>query len=277
MGFFDVVSNCIYQQDGHKDYGPDYADDPEGKGACAGAIQNARFQIDNQAYDRLSDTLEAIVDYPSIKEYRFGNKFDIYVTGYVHFFNVDTTDCNEWSFGAPVFSGTRHYPKLSQVLRRDINDLVERVNSVYRRAVADFNQVGSNSPNTVATFVDISPSFNGHRFCELGHNSDDQYNSADVWIWNLSSHIFSGKARDGIASIPNEQVWTGDDNDPKIMDSVIQQIQTSGGMFITDPLGGSDPSEIQPVLGVKARCFHPTHKGHESIKNTVLTAVKGHV
>lgn len=35
-------------------------------------------------------------------------------------------------------------------------------------------------------FLDPSPLYNGHRFCEPGHTLNNQYFLNDVWFWNLS-------------------------------------------------------------------------------------------
>jgi hypothetical protein len=36
-------------------------------------------------------------------------------------------------------------------------------------------------------YIDISPAFDGHRFCEAAHDADnDQWYNKDVWFWNLN-------------------------------------------------------------------------------------------
>jgi lysophospholipase L1-like esterase len=275
LGFFNVASNCIYQQDGTKDYGPQYKDDTQRTGECAKAIDQARNNINDLAYGQITAIFKKIVESPNINN---GNKFDIYLTGYVHFFNVDTTDCNSWDFGAPVLpSQTQHHPLLSQELRTDMNDLVQRVNDAYSQAVHDYLYDPSIPTNVDVTFVNITPIFDGHRFCEAGHTRDDQYNSPDVWIWNLSTHLFSGKAAvDGVPD-PTDPNYPTDQSD--ILSQQLAQSLSVGGLFDLDDATGtlSNPTGVQPFIGMKSRPFHPTHSGHAAIAQVLIDVIKGHI
>ncbi|KAI1272796.1 hypothetical protein F5Y07DRAFT_378833 [Xylaria sp. FL0933] len=60
-----------------------------------------------------------------------------------------------------------------------MNDGVERVNRVLERVA---NDVG----DPRVKFLDISPAFDGHRFCENNHNYKEQWYNADVWLWNFN-------------------------------------------------------------------------------------------
>jgi hypothetical protein len=135
--FFDVVESYIYQyKPGF--YGPEY---PDESGACAQAIKKAQLAISNPIF---ANNLRILALQRWRQEISCVQDF---LTGYAHFFNVDAdaTRCNNQSF-CPTLGRN---PKLSMELRVAINDLVEQVN---------------NNPNI--HFVDISPGFNGHRFCE---------------------------------------------------------------------------------------------------------------
>ena len=96
----------------------------------------------------------------------------------MHFFNVDADSkrCNDISFG-PGF----HKPKLSLELHQTINDLVEQVNNLYRDVAASMN-------NRNIHFVDISPAFNGHRFCKPNNDdwdNEDEHQQGETWVWNF--------------------------------------------------------------------------------------------
>ena len=93
--------------------------------------------------------------------------FQLYITGYAHFFNIDTDGCNTTSFGAlPV-----HQPLLNIALRSAINGLVQDLNDMYQAAITE-----ENDPNV--HYVDVSESpndgFDTHRFCDIGIT--DKYN-----------------------------------------------------------------------------------------------------
>jgi hypothetical protein len=76
----------------------------------------------------------------------------------------------------------------------------------------DFNSSSNKPVIATAHYVDISVNSNSHRFCEAG-NSLDQYNSANVWILNLSTHIFRGKAFDPTGpSVPGGEIQYEDSN-----------------------------------------------------------------
>jgi hypothetical protein len=60
--------------------------------------------------------------------------FYLYVTGYAHFFNENTDDCDKWSFSAfPRFADDM--PLLTKPLRKEINGLAEQFMTVYVRTI----------------------------------------------------------------------------------------------------------------------------------------------
>lgn len=223
-GFFAVVRDCIYQYEAGP-YGGEYPAD----GSCKDAILTVqRFISSGQLEEGVRSQAIQVVYDAGVENFP---NFKLFLTGYAHFFNVDddATDCNTQSFGVLAY-----YPKLTMELRKAINDLVEQVNTIYRNVVASMN-----NPNI--QFVDISPAFNGHRFCEPGHNNYDNENDKQegvTWIWNF--HYF----------------WPdGVDN------------------------GTAPASEFEPVgsdlsRGELARIFHPTRQGHGAIKEILKSAVR---
>lgn len=219
-----MVRDCIYQYEAGP-YGGEYPAD----GSCKDAILTVqRFISSGQLEEGVRSQAIQVVYDAGVENFP---NFKLFLTGYAHFFNVDddATDCNTQSFGVLAY-----YPKLTMELRKAINDLVEQVNTIYRNVVASMN-----NPNI--QFVDISPAFNGHRFCEPGHNNYDNENDKQegvTWIWNF--HYF----------------WPdGVDN------------------------GTAPASEFEPVgsdlsRGELARIFHPTRQGHGAIKEILKSAVR---
>jgi hypothetical protein len=91
----------------------------------------------------------------------------LYVTGYLHFFNIDTEDCKYTSFNYN-FSGYKplYDPRLAYLdrgIHNELNNLVTDVNSFISQVVTNTNDA---ERSTRIHFVDVSPSFNGHRWCE---------------------------------------------------------------------------------------------------------------
>jgi hypothetical protein len=68
---------------------------------------------------------------------------------------------------------------VSNRLQTDFNDAIQAVNNILEKVANDVN-------DHRVKYIDISPAFNNHRFCEDHHNIADQWYKPDVWLWNLS-------------------------------------------------------------------------------------------
>lgn len=169
----------------------------------------------------------------------------IYHTGYAHFFNIDEEWCNEESFGAiPGIVPGSHKPKLSQQLRSDVNELVQQVNNVIQQTVSTFS-------DSKFGFVDISPSFDGHRFCEAGGTHTGQYYSDNVWFWNLSYPWFG-------ALDPTNST----------------DVDLDGPLFGSNSTTYSGSGDGNAVEGWRFRPFHPKSAGHEAIMNAIIPQLR---
>jgi hypothetical protein len=179
--FGAVVTKCVFQPEPLTDWGPEY---PDPSGACAQAFNTASHYIDNQERAALQglyiDEFNTVVDILSHPEVKGNDGFNLYILSYAQFFHVsednwcDNATSSE-SFAVPNI--WRKKPKLSVQLRTDLNDAVVRVNKVLQRVVTDV-------ADSRVKYVDIDAAFEGHRFCEDKHSSDDQYINPDVWLWN---------------------------------------------------------------------------------------------
>ncbi|KAI0406387.1 SGNH hydrolase-type esterase domain-containing protein [Xylaria palmicola] len=243
-GFGDVVKNCIYQPDPSETYG-----DYPGPGLCAESLGRSNDYINKPGEGGLYyDEVKTLMDVLGHDAVRDNDNFRLYVLGYAHFFNLGANYCDDISFG-PL----RHRPKLSNQLRTDINDGVERVNQVLARAVGDFT-------DPRITFIDISPAFNGHRFCENSHSYQDQWYSTDVWLWNLNT-----PADDPPADPALINGWlNGGSAMADISPDAGLGVEMQGGVE-TDGSGGStgQPTWFQ-------RPFHPKKGGTQAIANIVI-------
>lgn len=89
--------------------------------------------------------------------------------GYPQFFNSETLECNERSFGFWRFG---FHPLLTVEKRRTINSLVRLMNEHIELAVDRVNVI--RGPNTVL-FVTVDDQFENHRFCDPGVADGDAW------------------------------------------------------------------------------------------------------
>jgi hypothetical protein len=166
VGFGDVARNCIFQSP-LESYGAAY---PDAAGKCKQAVDAANGRINDRGETSglLYDTKRTIQDILDHDNFKDRPDFRLYVLGYIHFFNVDSPDsdwCNTVTFApAGSYLGKQ---VLTNQLRTDINDAVERVNRVMQEAAGSFdNRVG---------YIDLSAAYNGYRFCEKGATYNEQW------------------------------------------------------------------------------------------------------
>lgn len=110
------------------------------------------------------------------------------MTSYVDFFNTDTTDCDKTTFH---YVWARYDPPsdwplnrivlLSTNLRKELNDLVQRLNKAISNAVDAANhQHGSERVH----FVDLQPKWNDqHHWCENGNFHEPDASRQDTWFF----------------------------------------------------------------------------------------------
>jgi hypothetical protein len=156
-----------------------------------------------------------------------------------------------------------------------MNELVALFNDVQRETVNAY--VPSTSGVFHAHFMPVSDLFKGHRFCELDHSFNDQFYSADVWIWNL-------------------QWWNGD---LSVDDTSAEPVTEGGVTRMRRPVGApsgpipimslntDDRNELDNLLfqpgadatsqsgfGWTARPFHPKPRGNAAMKDFFIQRLK---
>ncbi|RYP93631.1 hypothetical protein DL770_000263 [Monosporascus sp. CRB-9-2] len=256
--FGAVVADCIYQPD-RSSYGPEY---PDPAGRCAQRLADSNKYIDQEGehglYQDEVNTVLGMLRHPAVKD---NKNFRLYILGYAHFFNLGANYCDDISFGAVPLIGNK--PKVSNRLRTDLNDGVERVNKILARVA---NDVG----DARVKYLDISPAFNGHRFCEDHHSFEDQWYSTDVWLWNLNT-----PADDPPADPALMDAWLNAGQLPdgttvtSYPDGTMIGVELQGGVE-TDGSGGSTgegPTWHQ-------RPFHPKHGGAHAIADIIIAQAK---
>lgn len=254
-GFGGVVSNCIYQPG--FGYGADY---PDRSGLCAQSLANSNNYINNAGNDGLyQDEMNTVMDLLNHPSVRDNKDFKLYILGYAHFFNLGANYCDEISFSVMKYIPKGSAQKLSNRLRTDMNDGVERVNRILQRVAADVN-------DPRVKFLDISPAFNGHRFCEDNHNYQDQWYSTDVWLWNFNTPADDPPADpDLINQWINGYEFPDGSTLPEYPNGTTVGVEAQGGVE-TDSSGGS----TGPAPTWSFRPFHPKQGGTQAIANTVI-------
>lgn len=250
--FSDIARACIYV--GHAGLG-DGKEYPNPDGDCYQAITKWEEYIlsDSQVakgslYFDHHQTLLDILDWSTIKG---RDDFYLYIVGYAEFFNTSPGSdwCNDQSFGKV------HKPSLTNTLRSKMNELVRNVNSKIAQSVTDMH-------NDHIKFLDPSPLYEGHRFCEPGQTLSNQYFLNDVWFWNLSPPEDDPDYLN-ILTDPLQPVWQAawlaGDLYPNGTKATQDQIMAM--------VGGSNPYS-------SGRTFHPKNGGHTAIKNGMISLLR---
>jgi hypothetical protein len=252
LHFSDVARACIYQP--YKlDYGPDYSEDPDRKGQCAQEIDKVRTAL--KTYDaQIANTLRVILKHKNTAP---KSTFDLFVLGYVHFFNdAVQSECNQWTFALWQPLPFHKNPLLSYPLRRDLNDLVGQLNDRIKMAV---DAVGKDAPQgSRVHYVEISSKFGGRRFCEAGHTFDDQYYGNKMWLWNL--------ARKDVVDLADKNRATEKPPGEVDKEGLDPGVTPEGQIIPVPPISWN--------YGLTARPFHPKSEGHAVIKDAIMEAIK---
>jgi hypothetical protein len=124
--------------------------------------------------------------------------FQVYVPGYIQFFNEQETACDQFSWGYWPFSK----PKLTTDLRKQLNDKTRQINDQIKSATKDLERMG-------VIFIDgLDEAYKNHRFCESRHT---EYPMIDYETWFWSPYNKFNTPSEGPGD-PNEAYPDGDVN-----------------------------------------------------------------
>ncbi|KAH4847848.1 hypothetical protein HBI46_091460 [Parastagonospora nodorum] len=152
---------------------------------CIDAEKKAQDMMSDQGPDGMKAKLKAV--YRRILEKSGRSDFQLYVTSYVEFFNIATTDCDKSTFHY-WWAGYNPSPDpvsnrivyLKQDLRVEIVNLVSDLNRLIESAVTEANQEhGGYQIN----FVDVNARFNAHRWCEQGDWHEPAPGVDSTWLF----------------------------------------------------------------------------------------------
>lgn len=236
----------------------------------------------------------------------------VYVTSYTGFFNADpgNTQCDDVTFWywRPGKSGdhVENRVYLDVNVRSELNDLVNQLNTMLSSSVS---QVIADTNTARIHFIDISPQFDGHRWCEPNIQEPDS-DTAQTWFFlsawidrppppaddpdELSAQDAADlaviQANGNQINIPNPSICEASLGDnPDLWDQwlckvVAQDIaQNSTGLWATEVQlanaaltnGDFTSQEVgffMPTRQIKT--FHPRTWGHSGIRSLILTAMQ---
>lgn len=160
LGFFDIMNSCIFR------FYSFYS------GTCEEALQRSEAQLASTDFENnLRLVITEILDRVHWEKRPW---FTITITGYARFFNAETKDCDDRSFGV-WWRG----PKLKRALRQRVNEMVVAVNAKIKSSV---EAVNAGFAQRKVLFVDYDSLFEGHRFCEEGVVEPD-YRRNETWFF----------------------------------------------------------------------------------------------
>jgi SAGA-associated factor 73 len=160
LGFFDIMNSCIFR------FYSFYS------GTCETALAKSEAAIAGPDFEhRLRIAIMEVLDRVHWEKRPW---FTITVTGYARFFNDETDECDDYSFGVWWLG-----PKLKRELRQRMNKMVMSVNQKIRQSI---NAINDDFLIPRVFFVDYDAEFEGHRFCEPGVKEPD-YKRNETWFF----------------------------------------------------------------------------------------------
>ena len=159
------------------------------------------------------------------------------------------------------------------------------MNDAIRTATESFN-------DKKIQYVNIDPAFQGHRFCEPGSTSWDQFNNNNnVWIWNQPTRIIITITKDGdvkqyetgegviIETPPPKDIFNsliGHRDGPVTKDGEYSVINFKDPNMpntkMTFKIKAKDAVSV--LNGSKSRTLHPTEPGHKAMGDIVVQRLK---
>ncbi|KAK3380811.1 SGNH hydrolase-type esterase domain-containing protein [Podospora didyma] len=245
--FSGIVQACVYRFKGSLD------------GDCDSAIKRSEEAIDNTLGPAVKDALQAFFNRPLNPKIRF------FVTGYAKFFNADTPQCDEvswnyWDLSSPEGGAD----KMDKNRRRQLNNLVEKVNSKLQEVVLSFGTSMSNKLH----FVNYDASFKTRRFCEERFTEPQKKGEERLDLFMHQYYTPDGQLDDNYDS-GNITQWTKDLTGG--MNAFVKAHPNAkvAKPYADSPIVVNDFPFPRIPSGVK-KIFHPTQAGHRAIAQNVF-------
>ncbi|KAL3428746.1 SGNH hydrolase-type esterase domain-containing protein [Aspergillus tetrazonus] len=219
----------------------------------------------------------------------------LYVTGYSGFFNHDTDACDSTTFYPfpvrliPESVGDLIY--LTKGLRRELNNLVDNLNTVIRDTIATVN----------GDLGDVQSSFDGHRWCEEGVVEPDSTSTGQSWFFlsgwddvagNVNGNLDTIETRDynflvaqGSLNLPDSD--TCDPNRTDLYRSykceIAKLVDADPGRELANMVSEAnsdlsgfvfDLNNLAPFIPTVIKTFHPRSAGMAAYRDAVFAKMR---
>ncbi|KAK8876993.1 hypothetical protein PGQ11_001939 [Apiospora arundinis] len=227
MKFGDIVNACLYHWIGYGD--------------CGALLKEAHQKLDDPGKSFEFEIVNALSKI--LAAGRIENpQFQLYVTGYIRFWNAENPQCDQTNW-APSYKAAAY---LTRELRRDMNELVLKLNKLIKASVDALGHVDGG-----VFFVDeFERQFDGHRFCEK--ENDPAYHTKPIADRTWFIHYESPYTDDAAAAAAGKKK-----GDPSFFDQVDSKL-------IPPKDGKSTKDRIKSVNGDLAK-LHPAYKDVDSM------------
>ncbi|KAL8724612.1 MAG: hypothetical protein Q9181_006752 [Wetmoreana brouardii] len=161
LKFGAIVNACLYHWVGYGD--------------CTQLLKDAHTALDDPGKVFEYKVIDVFVQI-MVRARRANPSFQLYVTGYIQFWNHDNTQCDQVSW-APWYKAKAY---LTTTLRKDMNSLVDKLNNLLKQAADSL----SDSLGGGIYYVDgFQEKFDGHRFCEQEDDPNYHNNPISERTW----------------------------------------------------------------------------------------------
>lgn len=224
LKFGEIVNACLYHFGGY------YGD-------CSTLLKEAHVTLDDPG-KAFEYKIVHIFSKIMARARQANPSFQLYVTGYIQFWNADNEQCNTVNW-APDYYAPAY---LTTTLRQDMNSLVLKLNDLIKASVEAVNDVDGG-----IYYVDgFQQKFDGHRFCEV--EKDPGYHDEPIgdrtWFIHYESPYVD---KDTVTGIGNGSFF-------EQLDSVL----------IPPKNGQSTADQIRAVNGNVSR-INPAYKDTDSM------------
>ncbi|KAF7551375.1 hypothetical protein G7Z17_g5044 [Cylindrodendrum hubeiense] len=188
----------------------------------------------------------------------------IFVTGYAKFFNSESSQCNDvswnyWQKSPENGSGD----KMTNQIRRDLNSLVDLVNSKIDEAVNSYQDAR-------IQFINYDDTFDTHRFCEDRFTEPQRPKEQRLDLYMHQYNTPDGQLED------DGSVTDADTDDSKALaQGMLDYVNSDPDAKVAEPFD-EQPIDISlfpvRISSGLMKVFHPTQAGHFVIAQQVWNA-----
>ena len=220
--------------------------------------------------DKLYNSLDYVIKNALIRGIKAaGPGFKLFVTGYAHFFNEDSDQCDNtcFSYWDPKCDNSR---KLDKDLRKRLNQLAKDLNQKIQDVV-------KNNEQWDVEYADYDVEFGGHRFCEEGSTEPDD-NNPGIWFFHLNTE---GNGRTQAIDDKYAAMLDVNGNKDNFYADIKKRSTTvwatglngqpdSAAYDLLFKVGDNNDVSIQNALSGYIRIFHPTRPGIDTMTTKIF-------